>query len=177
MASPRPRGLTIAAAALIAFAGCDGPQAPIAQAGGPESSRSQHAKQTAGGIFNATFSGTYTTACGQYGSSYWEFRGAGRASFLGASREHGRMSLKFSRGCIIESGTGTLTSKRSGDKIRVTFQGASYPPCGGSGAVAYIVRGGTGKFLGATGSGTVTFACTFFSSQTYTDTWTGSLYY
>jgi hypothetical protein len=47
--------------------------------------------------------------------------------------------------------------------------------CGGSNT--YVVTGGTGRFAHATGSGTITTTCPGPSGHTYTDAWSGTLYY
>lgn len=168
--------LWIAATVLEMLAGCGGTQTPIGHPGGSVSSLWSIQRHSAGGAFNARFSGRFTSACGQYGPSLWKFRGEGRASFLGASRERGYFKLVFSHACTIDSGEAILRSKSSGDKVRVSFSATQYALCSGSGAVPYQVHGGTGKFSGATGGGTVSFSCSGFSHK-YTDSWAGALYY
>jgi hypothetical protein len=70
------------------------------------------------------------------------------------------------------NGTATLTSSvNPANSITVSLAPEYHSWCSTG---SYRVTGGTGSFAGATGSGTVTFACSMFPS-TYTDQWKGTL--
>lgn len=110
------------------------------------------------------------------------YTGKGTVSFLGPSSESGQLvSENVSHQCLPWSGTATLTSsKNSKNSILVQLSGGSYSePCGHS--FLYTVTGGTGKFVGATGAGTVSFSCApghhRRSQSTYTDQWLGTLHW
>jgi hypothetical protein len=81
---------------------------------------------------------------------------------------------RFSVRCVW-SGTATLVSRRHpANSVTVTLglnDGSRTSPC--SNGVGFVVKSGTGKFVNASGYGTVTFTCS--GSNTYTDQWSGTL--
>ncbi len=147
------------------FAGCGGSQIAgfssaqqFANSAEPKSA----ASRLSGGAFSASYSGKDGGhACGT-GCHVTIFRGSGTAKFLRSSYE--RVSIKIVDGTF--TGRAILKSLRSKtDSITATVS----PNSNG-----YTVTGGTGRFTHATGSGTISRA---YYPKSYTDTWTGTLYF
>ena len=107
--------------------------------------------------FEASVSETYTVArCGQW-SICITATGTGQATHLGAITEHSAIVVDINpadqqNGCAPETRTTTLTAA-NGDTI--TMSGSGLTGCGGSNEAndTYAVTGGTGRFQGASGSG------------------------
>ncbi len=131
---------------------------------------------TGGGSFVANASGRYHfLVCGGT-NGHFKFSGTGRASYLHAVIESGKMTGKPSGSRCVWSGAATLTSRHH-PKNSVSFSlglngSALHNPC--TNAVGYVVKRGTGKFINASGYGTVTFSC---GASSYSDSWSGTLTY
>ncbi len=133
--------------------------------------------------FKGRYGGDYVLeSCDQRGNKRqpgaFTFYGSGTAKLLGASLEHGQMTEKLLNGrtCVREwDGSATITAQDDPDSsISVTLSQPSHPsPC--QRAVTFTVTGGTGKFSGATGNGTVAFKCR--DDGSYEDRWSGSIEY
>lgn len=129
-----------------------------------------------GGAFSATYSGTYT----KHGdckvgsrSADIKFRGTGDASFLHESKESEKLQgHEFGHGFCHWDGPATLrSSTHSLDSIHMHVR-KEYDLSGCR--CTFSVIGGTGKFVDATGSGTVTVQ---FSDRKYSEEWSGTLHY
>jgi hypothetical protein len=86
--------------------------------------------------------------------------GTGHATELGRTIESSSATLNLlslqSTGCSAEDRTAVLTAA-NGDEIDVTFIGGvtcMTSPTSGESTYTYVITGGTGRFSGATGSGT-----------------------
>ena len=123
------------------------------------------------GPFTASYSGTLKTkACTIYMKNGKDtFKGSGTATGLGSSNEKATVKFNANFYCIASGGKGTLSSSTSKDKIKVTVGGnpCTYP-------VSFTITGGSGKFVNASGSGTLSAVCT---SNSYTDSWSGTFTY
>jgi hypothetical protein len=121
-----------------------------------------------GGAFSANYSGTYKIVKSRgFGHYTIKVDGSGTASFLGPSRESGKMDAHCSMGCSA-NGVVTLRSTRHPRAaISMQFAFGSLGPGCPQYAVQYTVSRGKGRFYGASGSGTVTFSCS--GSNTYSD--------
>jgi hypothetical protein len=175
--------LSVCVAAIV-FTGCGGsngtsPQ-PIGAVpftrynNGEPSSRNE----LNGGTFSGAYSGTYHAVyygCTIIRDGHFNFHGTGRANFLHRSKETGRLTIGGTTGACYTDGTATLRSaKHPRDTITVSVKGEEGErPCYHS--LRYSVKQGTGKFVNASGFGTVTFKCV--GSSTYSDQWSGTLYY
>jgi hypothetical protein len=155
---------------------------PQANGGAPPMSLERRAQEigqpTSGGGFNAGYSGSYHDSfnrCSFRPYPTWKFHGTGNASFLNGSQERGTLKALASDSCKAWSGHATLkSSEKRHDSIFVQLFGAGDGgnPC--SVGFQFTASGGTGKFVNASGSGTLTFHC---SGHSYTDQWSGTLYY
>jgi len=116
-----------------------------------------------------------------------QLSGTGQATHLGKVSESGSLSFDFDNFPVSLgiSATGTLTAA-NGDEVffayDVTLTDTASPPQGTTYAESgsYTVTGGTGRFAGATGGGTISGTCvSSFSSTTGTcnDTWKGTIGY
>jgi hypothetical protein len=129
-----------------------------------------------GGSFSAVFSGTY------YASSFpvlqYDFNGKGKASFLPLSEEYVTVVFVCAPSCGFEGGGAILTSRlNTANSVSMTFV-SGYGTCGSVGtSVNWTITGGTGKFANATGNGYLTIKCSGQLYGTYTDSWSGVLYY
>lgn len=137
--------------------------------------------QQSGGAFSASHSGNLNTNGGCVppdGSGTFKFSGKGPGSFIGRNFESGSMFGNVGVGCNW-SGSATLTSlAHPGNSLTVglTLTGfqTGWPCAPRFGArVKWNVTSGTGKFVHATGNGTVKFTCSGYS--TYTDQWSGTI--
>lgn len=166
-------------AAVLLLTGCGGAQVPstpvppmVTNAG------ILRAVPALGGVFSGAYSGTWTYApCfrGRHGSQI-SFSGAGNASFLRRSKESAVLGSGNRTSCGLGwDGSATLTSsKHPANAIYVKFPQQIKAMC--QDAFSYTVNGGTGKFVKATGSGSVTFKCSFrHKSGPYSDQWSGTL--
>lgn len=134
------------------------------------------AHANAGGAFAAHYAGDFSlTSCTGSTNGHFTFSGKGSGSFINLSSEKGHMvDKRFSVRCVW-SGTATLVSRRHpANSFTVTLglnDGSRTSPC--SNGVGFVVKSGTGKFVNASGYGTVTFTCS--GSNTYSDQWSGTL--
>jgi hypothetical protein len=87
-------------------------------------------------------------------------RGTGHATLLGATTERSSATINLlslqATGCSSEDRTAVLTAA-NGDEIDVTFSDGvtcMTSPTSGESRYTYVVTGGTGRFSGASGSGT-----------------------
>ena len=113
--------------------------------------------------------------------------GSGNATHMGKVSDSGSLSVDKSNFpvSLVFSATGTLTAA-NGDEVFFSYvvtqtdtasppQGMNYDESGN-----YTITGGTGRFAGATGSGTISGTCvSSFTSTigTCNDTWTGTIGY
>jgi hypothetical protein len=126
---------------------------------------------TDGGEFTASYKGPlhHSGVCYAFKGQTLEFYGRGDASFLHQSHEFGKVLVEGPNQftCSPEVGYFDLKSDENGfDTVHVKV---SFSP---QGIGTYHVLFGTGKFANATGSGSWSFTRT---SDTYEDTWTGTL--
>ncbi len=119
-------------------------------------------------VFSATYSGGYTCFGGLEGFQT-VFFGEGMASIPGFRRKS-RETISY-RGCNnSKKGSFALISRSSQDTITGQIIGDQ---CS---ADTYTVTGGTGRYTGATGSGTVTVTC-HNKKRDYEDVWSGTISY
>ena len=131
-----------------------------------------------GGAFGAAHSGNFTEGdCsppGIYG--HFSFSGTGSGDFIGRNLESGSMLGNVYQGCSW-SGTTKLTSlahPRNSLSMALSLSGGEPCPRFGGRTLFFTVMSGTGKFVHATGSGTVKLTCSF-AKHTYTDEWSGTI--
>lgn len=162
---------SIALVSVLAIAGCSGTLlAPNTSAGSATVT-----PNTGGGTFTAAYSGSYAFSdCTGSANGHLKFRGNGSAMYLHRSVEVGKITGILSGSHCVWSGKATLTSRRH-SKNSVTFSlglnGDRYHnPC--NNALGFVVKRGTGKFVTASGYGTVTFSC---GNSSYSDAWSGTL--
>jgi hypothetical protein len=129
-----------------------------------------------GGAFSATYSGRYhergECSIGRE-NAHIRMHGAGYASFLYESKEKERLKGSGDGlGPCGWSGHATLTSSTSSDDS-IVMQVTELPSWYGCDCT-FQASGGTGKFVDATGSGTVTLQV---SGNKYSEEWSGTLYY
>ena len=98
--------------------------------------------------------------------------GTGQAMHFGATAESSSATLNLislqATGCSAEDRTAVLTAA-NGDQIDVTFSGGvtcMTSPTSGSSHYAYAITGGTGRYTGATGSGTARAGFTLATATT-----------
>jgi len=110
--------------------------------------------------FTASYSGTVTPP---NGPPPVVLSGTGKASRLGNSTNKGYVAVTGPATSCPDTGFAVendeiLTSVQSGDQIMITVRDESCPIAPGRavfhGSGAYVVTGGTGRFVGATGQGT-----------------------
>jgi len=122
-----------------------------------------------GGVFSGSYAGDDSlVGCtkNKYGS--FNFSGSGSAKFLNRGVETGSMQgHPILKGCLFIGGAMLRSRGHPGNWVTFRLIG---PPCH---SVNYGVVSGAGKFVHATGSGTVTFTC--IGSSQYTDAWSGTL--
>lgn len=171
--------LSICIAAAI-LAGCSGFQPSSITSGVNALAPASHTTPTNGGAFSGSYSGRYSISgsCIVAASEHFRFHGTGRANFLRQSTEHGHLKLEGQAGdCIGWNGVATLTSSDNPkNTVTVSISGGSF----GDGTPCYLssvftVTSGTGKFINATGGGSIKFQC--LSGYAYSDQWSGTLYY
>lgn len=156
---------TLSACVALLLAGCGEGQVAspgtIQQFSGSAGS-TPTASQLSGGAFSASYSGSDGGhSCGS-GCRVEVLRGSGTATFLHRSSE--KVRIKMVDGA--STAKAILKSLRSKtDSITAALSPNSN---------AYTVTGGTGRFAHATGSGTISRA---YYPKSYTDTWTGTLYF
>lgn len=152
----------IAGVAAMSLTGCGSGGTALPPGARSENAASPAAHSAARNrVFRAAYSGEYM--CKPYGSGIrvWAiFHGRGSASFLRRSKE------QIVYGGCGSSGTFTLWHPPYTASIHGNLVGAE---CSTD---TYTVTGGTGRFVKATGSGTVTFSC---SDETYSDQWSGNI--
>jgi hypothetical protein len=108
--------------------------------------------------FKALYTGNFTMQFAPDGSgAVLDFTGTGHATQLGHSDVTGHSVLVFNQnGCLQPVADFVLTTGANGDTITLTNQGqdclTSQTHIHGSGT--YTITGGTGRFLGASGTGT-----------------------
>jgi hypothetical protein len=114
--------------------------------------------------FQASVSGTFTAAqCGQWAFCI-SFTGSGQATHLGAFTENASVVVDINpadaqNGCGPETFTATLTAA-NGDTLTMHATGVA---CHATGTAHdnFTITGGTGRFQGASGSGTDSNTHTF----------------
>ena len=112
------------------------------------------------------------------GGGTFRFSGKGPGTFIGRNFESGSMVGYVHESCNW-SGNATLTSLahlRNSLTVGLTLSGfqTGWPCAPRFGQrVKWTVTSGTGKFVHATGNGTVKYTCNGYS--TYTDQWTGTI--
>jgi hypothetical protein len=166
--------LSTCVAALV-LADCGGSQSMIQGPGAiPKSDRFRSPDEShttpsvvSNHVFSAAYSGHYTCLIGLEGS-FGLFVGSGTASIPGFRRKSAE-ALGY-HPCDHKKGSFTLTSRSSGDTITGRIIGDA---CS---ADTYTVTGGTGRYTGATGSGTVTVSCPS-KNEDYKDVWSGTISY
>jgi hypothetical protein len=159
----------------LLVSGCSG--APFAPGASTGAASNREIPNTGGGAFTATYSGSSTFSdCTATGNGYFKFRGKGKATYLNRSIEAGKLTGTRSGSHCVWSGNVTLRSRhhsKNSVTISLGLNGDRYNnPC--NSAPGFVVKRGTGKFLNASGYGTVTFSC---SISTYSDAWNGTLNY
>lgn len=127
-------------------------------------------------FFIANYKGRYRLeglGCGIGRHMHFKFHGTGNARFLNESKEQGVLKAGGSpTGRCYWSGDATLSSSTNpDDSIFMQLSIENYACLYGG---TFQVSGGTGKFVNATGSGTLTLQC---SGNKYVDQWSGTLYY
>ena len=134
--------------------------------------------RTSGGTFSASYSGNFAdSSCSRAHNGTFSFAGEGVGDFIGSSSETGSLKNRFRNGtCRFHwKGPATLTSAQNPrDTITFSLSETGYTPC--VIPPTFVVTGGTGKFVHATGSGKVVLQCRI-SPNTYSDTWSGTITY
>jgi hypothetical protein len=110
------------------------------------------------------------------------FSGTGELRHLGRTTESGVASfnavLFFTTGCSPETGTDTLTAA-NGDQVSLTFTGqvCATGPNSGQDTLTYTITGGTGRFAGASGTGSLLsrFILTSPTAGTSVSTFSGTI--
>ena len=127
-----------------------------------------------GGAFSGSYSGTTSgTACSGSTRGTFFFNGSGNSSFLDHSKESGL--LQATRSCAWSGGAILQSSSHPKEEIFMElYEDRALEPSPCDVTFTYSVRGGTGKFASAKGSGSLTFQC---SGKTYSDQWSGTLDY
>jgi hypothetical protein len=169
--------LSVCAVAIL-LAGCGGSfnTPSTVTAAMPETARTSPAS---GGAFSGGYSGSFSfTIChGLKSKGVFRFSGTGLVSFLGPSRESGRLhSHQYARpyDCTPWSGSVTLTSSKDpSNSISMSLK-ERIPTPNPCQPYPYKVTSGTGKFANATGSGTVELICRGMRG-TYSDQWSGTI--
>lgn len=159
-------------ATAVLFTGCAGSSSlGTVSAAMPQTPRSA---PTEGGAFSAMYSGTYHKR-GEClsGNGDIKLRGTGNASFLNESKESETLKgHELGHGICHWDGPADLrSSTHSGDSIIMHVR-KEYDLSGCR--CMFNVVGGTGKFVDATGSGTVTVQ---FSNNKYSEEWSGTIHY
>jgi hypothetical protein len=175
----------IIAAALV---GCSGPQGVLqtnigVPAAGLQPQTLEPASPANGGAFSGSYTGRASGGddCSYGVSEYLIFHGAGKASFLGRSKESGTLMASYgsSTQCSY-SGSATLTERKDPDStVTMSITGNA------STSLTYTVTSGTGRFAKARGHGV--FSITVSGSMRpslgasplccrhYYDEWSGKL--
>lgn len=132
-----------------------------------------HIVPAKGGEFSASYSGKYESVKSRgFGHYTIVIDGSGTASFLGPSRESGKLDEHCSMGCFA-NGTLTLRSSRHTNSAIFMFVAFNGGWCTGpQNTGTYFVKRGKSRFRGATGNGTVAVTC---PGSTYSDQWSGTL--
>jgi hypothetical protein len=125
-----------------------------------------------GGAFIAGYTGTAKQTHRRGTRQILFYNGEGNASFIGRSEEHGTFQLYCQPTCGFVKGKFWLISRRHPQNIvimsvKINKVGSSY---------VYRVTGGVGKFAKATGMGTWSNP-DFGKKRSYSDQWSGTLYY
>lgn len=152
--------------AAVLLSGCGGPQTQGWNALSPlQPSTKLSGDSLKGGSFTGSYAGKYESGCSFV--CFTDYHGKGSGTFIGRSRLKGEV---FNSCCPSSCGGGfTFRSKRHpADAFTVSAS------CGET--ASYTVTGGKGKFAGASGGGTVSFSVDN-SNDTFTSSWTGTLYY
>ena len=163
---------SILAIAVLLLAGCAAiPSVPT------QLQMVKPAIQQSGGLFSASYGGSWAgSGCSPpYGDGLYQFSGAGYGSFIGASTEQATFVGNTFNGCTW-SGRATLRGinfPRNSITVKFKMKNSRIDPCQSDGPLKFAVTKGTGKFLGAQGSGTVAFTCN--SDGSYTDMWSGTI--
>jgi hypothetical protein len=169
---------SLAAAAVVVLAACNAGQYVSPNVGAASSSGLGPTQIVFnhGGRLTAAYSGTFSKDGDCSATATFNFKGNGKAKFLHSSSE--QLSVKVYCGSRHAAGSATLTSvQHPGDSITASVSSTDFQlPCHGF-TMSYAVTGGTGRFLGASGSGTIVLKqpsrqCTY---QKYTDKWSGTL--
>jgi len=171
-----PSSLSVCAAVIL-LAGCGGTQSPIGAPGAmPQSSKLAASDENyiprspvSNHVFAAAYSGQHTCHVGVGGKSFGSFLGKGTASVRGF-RVKSYENIAYNP-CFSGKGKFTLVGRPSMPHDTITGK-ISGQECS---ADTYKVTGGTGRYTGATGSGTVTFTCG--KHKNYKDMWSGTISY
>ena len=117
------------------------------------------AAAAAGSPFRGSYTGPYNTVSG-----------SGTASFIGASQ----LTSAFRCQSSICLGTGTIVSStRPVDSLKISL--SCLKPCPNPIHFKYWVNGGTGRFDGASGSGTAIYTLSASKNVPFTATFSGTL--
>ena len=113
----------------------------------------------AGGSFSGSYTGPYNTTSG-----------SGSASFIGASN----LTSTFRCRSSICLGTGTIiSSTQPSDSLKISL--SCLKPCPNPIHFKYWVNGGTGRFDGASGSGTAIYTLSASKNVPFTASFSGTL--
>jgi hypothetical protein len=169
---------SLAVVAVIVLAACNAAQnvSPDVGAGSNSSLGPAGIAFNHGGRFTAAYSGTFSKDGDCSATATFNYKGNGSAKFLHSSSE--QISVTLYCGSREAAGSATLTSvQHSGDSITASVSSTDFQlPCHNF-TMSYTVTGGTGRFRGASGSGTIVLKepsrqCTY---QKYSDKWSGTL--
>ncbi len=158
--------LSLGVVAIVALAtACGGRgQLPVNPAGpsvpttGTSASQSQAVPRHVAGVADGRFDFSH-----MWGSEWWQFYSdsdaSGTLSHLGLATIHTRHVPNLETGAL-EQGEFTIVAA-NGDEIHGTYEGSgTYDPDRADlvhGVAAFVITGGTGRFLGATGTFNATF--------------------
>lgn len=129
-------------------------------------------RPASGGAFSASYTGTQKITHRHGTRQILLYSGEGKASFIGRSEERGKFQLYCHPTCGFIRGSFWLISKRHTQdfvtmSVKINKKGSAY---------VYRITGGAGKFAKATGMGT--WLNTYYRTKgTYSDQWSGTLYY
>lgn len=151
--------------ALVAFlsvlSSCAGSATPSTNPNPPEGASSAVRRAGLGGTFTASYSGTWTGACHVHEfltTCKYKLTGTGSGSYIGTSTITADAKCYVTNGFPTGWGTSAVlrSEKRSKNNITIIVKSFLAGECGYS--ADYKVRGGHGRFKGATGGGSVSIS-------------------
>jgi hypothetical protein len=169
---------SVAVVAVIVLAACNAAQNVSPSIGAGSNSRVGPTRIifNHGGRFTAVHSGTYGRSGDCSLTAMLTYEGNGNAKFLHSSSE--QLKLTWYCGSGVVTGSATLTSvQHPRNSITASVSSTDFKsPCYGF-TMSFTITGGTGRFRGASGSGTIVLNTLSSEciSYSYGDKWRGTL--